>query len=73
MADGRHQTPQASTQELLERAMSLLRAVAEEAESLNAHIAVHGTGACNGVRTRVQNIHGLAVTPEVEDWGADRG
>jgi hypothetical protein len=50
------------------RALGLLRAIADEAESLNEHIAVHGRGSCNGVRTRVQNIHGLAVTPEVEEW-----
>jgi len=51
-------------------AFKLLAEIAALAEALNEHIAVHGTGACNGVRSRVQAIHGLAVTPEVEEWGA---
>jgi hypothetical protein len=52
---------------LYARALELLQAVTEECEALNAALAFDEVTR-EQARVRVQNIHGLAVTPQVEEW-----
>jgi hypothetical protein len=49
------------------RSLDLLREIAAEAEALNVALAADEVTQ-KQARVRVQNIHALAVTPEVEEW-----
>jgi histidine ammonia-lyase len=52
---------------LYARSLSLLATITEECEALNALLAADEITQ-KQARVRVQNIHGLAATPQVEEW-----
>jgi hypothetical protein len=53
-----------------QRALSLLGVITSECEALSAALVADAITASQA-RVRVQNIHGLAATPQVEEWPDD--